>query len=352
MIILIRNLWIWLLITAITVGALAFFYFGRRANSPIPPIPPVTFLANQHDFGKVRAGDPLTCTFEFVNTIQVPVTLQKVQSSCGCLVAASSSAQFGPGEKGTIRVSLSTRGIAPPAEVRKKVSIVFEGNGTFTVALVVSAQVRPEVRAEPAEIRLLRDRSKPVASQKVVITREMLSPEVFSKLRLELPRLVTATLERSDADERAYDLAFNTAAMTAFPAPVEIVCGDGADAERIPIRLSVSDAHDGVRVSPSLFYASLTRGEDDKEPLRQASRSFILRSDGRDDVAVEKLEGDDKWLTWSIRPGPRPIAFDVRLKAVPPGDVYSSALMVYYTADQGRIRGKLPIDVRVVITPR
>ena len=338
------------LAAAMAVGVSAFLYFDYYANSPVPP--PVTFLTSRYDFGKVRAGEPLDYTFEFTNTGQEPLTLQKVQSSCGCLAAASSGERFGTGEKGTIRVSLSTAGIVAPAEVRKNVFVEFEGKTALTIPLTVAAEVRPEVRAEPAEIKLLRDRSIPVISQKVVVIREMLAPEVFAKLHLLTPPSVMATVEATDADERVYNLAFTTTTMTAFPGPVEIVCGESPDAERIPIRLSVSDAQDSVRVAPSLFYASFSRATPTDEALRQATRSFILHTDGYDDVTVEKLEGDGKWLTWSIHPGSRPIAFDVRLKAMPPGDVFSSVLMVYYTADQGRIRGKLPIDVRVVITPR
>lgn len=44
----------------------------------------VKFEKNNHDFGKIKKGKPVTCDFLFTNISSKPIAILQVQTSCGC----------------------------------------------------------------------------------------------------------------------------------------------------------------------------------------------------------------------------------------------------------------------------
>lgn len=72
---------------------------------------PATFLKgaaftwNQttFDFGKIKLNEPVTNTFEFVNTGSEPLVISSVKASCGCTVTEYSKDPIQPGGKGFVK---------------------------------------------------------------------------------------------------------------------------------------------------------------------------------------------------------------------------------------------------------
>jgi len=55
------------------------------------------------DFGKIKQNEPVTNTFEFVNTGTEPLVISSVKASCGCTVTEYSKDPIAPGGKGFVK---------------------------------------------------------------------------------------------------------------------------------------------------------------------------------------------------------------------------------------------------------
>ncbi len=73
-----------------------------------PDAPRFSFEKDVHDFGEVRNGDVVTTTFEFTNTGNSPLEIEKVEARCGCTAPSFSDEPVAPGEKGYIEVAYDT----------------------------------------------------------------------------------------------------------------------------------------------------------------------------------------------------------------------------------------------------
>jgi len=85
-----------------------------RPNSPRPAtnrlIPqvqgPLTFDKMNHDFGAVASQDAHSVAFSFENTSDKPVTIARINASCGCTTTALEQKTYAPGEKGRIEAAI------------------------------------------------------------------------------------------------------------------------------------------------------------------------------------------------------------------------------------------------------
>ncbi len=72
--------------------------------------PKIYFPEITHDFGKVENGKVVDYIFKFVNEGNSVLNIQNIKTSCGCTAALVSSKSVKPGEDGTIKVQLNTKG--------------------------------------------------------------------------------------------------------------------------------------------------------------------------------------------------------------------------------------------------
>ena len=72
--------------------------------------PKIYFPEITHDFGKVENGKVVDYIFKFVNQGNSVLNIQDIRTSCGCTAALVSSKSVKPGEDGTIKVELNTKG--------------------------------------------------------------------------------------------------------------------------------------------------------------------------------------------------------------------------------------------------
>ena len=81
-------------------------------NSEIDAVEPITtikFGAVEHDFGQVKEGEKVVCTYEVVNTGKVDLLIHDVKVSCGCTTPKYDKKPIPPGKKGYIEVSFDTK---------------------------------------------------------------------------------------------------------------------------------------------------------------------------------------------------------------------------------------------------
>ena len=115
--------------TAISLFAicLTFLSFGQgQAVSTTSTVKAASPAANfqwantTYDFGKVKAGMPVTYEFRFSNTGMVPLIISSVKASCGCTITAYTK---DPVEKGAAGFVSAKYDAAKPGKFTKTVAV-------------------------------------------------------------------------------------------------------------------------------------------------------------------------------------------------------------------------------------
>jgi hypothetical protein len=70
----------------------------------------ITFIKNEHDFGKVREGEKVGCIFTFQNTGTADLVITSAITSCGCTVPKYDAKPIIPGKTGNMEVIFDTSG--------------------------------------------------------------------------------------------------------------------------------------------------------------------------------------------------------------------------------------------------
>ncbi len=97
------------------IGAFAFLglILNLNAQDQTPPADSkaiINFDKTSHDFGKVNEGQIARYEFKFTNTGTEPLTLTKVQASCGCTTPSWPKTPIAVGASGVIVVEFNSAG--------------------------------------------------------------------------------------------------------------------------------------------------------------------------------------------------------------------------------------------------
>ena len=95
------------------------------------------------EFGQLE----IPAKFRFQNASDKPVTITKIQTSCGCLKALSNAEIYQHGEEGTIEVVFSTAGRKGIEE--KVVTVSTDSQTEPTARLTVSVEIPTPIQIEP-----------------------------------------------------------------------------------------------------------------------------------------------------------------------------------------------------------
>jgi hypothetical protein len=102
---------------------------------------PLSFAHSEWSFGTIEEKEgAVTHRFTFTNTGDVPIAIDRVNSSCGCTTPDYSRALVQPGKEGTVIVSFDPTGYA--GEFSKSV-VVVTGGGRWRNILIVKGTVTP-----------------------------------------------------------------------------------------------------------------------------------------------------------------------------------------------------------------
>lgn len=71
--------------------------------------PNLQFDAEKYDYGTVAEGTIISHTFNFKNTGDQPLIINKVSPSCGCMVSSFSKEPIPPGAEGSVAVKFNTK---------------------------------------------------------------------------------------------------------------------------------------------------------------------------------------------------------------------------------------------------
>lgn len=72
----------------------------------------MSFEKSAHAFGKVKEGETVGCYFNFTNTGDYPLIINKVKSGCGCTHVIYPKKPILPGEKEEIELRFDSKGFS------------------------------------------------------------------------------------------------------------------------------------------------------------------------------------------------------------------------------------------------
>lgn len=116
---------------------------SSKNNSPkkknVFKAPRLSFMEKLHDFGRLPEGKVAQYTFNFVNTGELPLSIEFVLAAGPGLAAQISNREIAPGGKGTLKVSLDTSNLQ--GKVAKTIKISSNDIKEPSQTLIIKADI-------------------------------------------------------------------------------------------------------------------------------------------------------------------------------------------------------------------
>lgn len=101
----------------------------------------VSFDQDVYDFGTLKAGEIVVCTFTFTNTGKADYLIGNIETECGCLSVQFPQKAIKPGETGNIEIEFDSSGMVG----REYKTIEINGNSKELKHLAIFAKVENEL---------------------------------------------------------------------------------------------------------------------------------------------------------------------------------------------------------------
>ena len=99
----------------------------------------IKWVNDQHDFGEISQGVPVSFEFAFTNTGDEALIIKEVVTSCGCTASNYAKEPIRPGKSSTIKVSYNA---ANPGAFSKTITVNSNDKDAAKV-LVIKGVVKP-----------------------------------------------------------------------------------------------------------------------------------------------------------------------------------------------------------------
>lgn len=128
-----------------TMCAIALFTFAKAQDATVSKSSANTLSSTAafswaettHDFGKTKAGIPVSYEFRFTNTGMVPLIITSVKASCGCTVTAYTKDPVSKGASGFVRATYN----AAQAGKFSKTVAVYANTDKGVIQLTVKGEI-------------------------------------------------------------------------------------------------------------------------------------------------------------------------------------------------------------------
>lgn len=133
-----------------TLSLVAFLIFGFMFSYGCTPVKQTAantsslHLDNDsYNFGNIPRGQTVSHDFVFINNGSEKLVILKVQPTCSCTVAITSSKELLPGAKGAIKVTFDSAGYLGP--ITKKITVFDNDPAQPSLTLTISGQVVTDI---------------------------------------------------------------------------------------------------------------------------------------------------------------------------------------------------------------
>lgn len=126
---------------------LAFSFFScneteskkENNNTEYSGKPKIEFFNKSHDFGTLKEGEIVECTFKFKNTGTAPLKITYVDPDCGCTTPKYDKGFVLPGKEGKIKAVFDSNGFRN--NIYKTIDLGTNADSTIT-ELVITAFIK------------------------------------------------------------------------------------------------------------------------------------------------------------------------------------------------------------------
>ena len=163
-------------ITAQAQTALGGGLFGRSSGRDLVDQP-------HHDFGVVPRGARMSHAFTIVNPLSVPLTIERLDASCGCTLGRPERTTIPPGERTRIVTSFDTARFVGSKEARLTVVLSDPQGRIKELSLKLSAVIRPDLTLSPGQLDFGRVDPERVTERTLTLARVQ-GPNDFAPTRM------------------------------------------------------------------------------------------------------------------------------------------------------------------------
>jgi len=117
------------------IFAIGFQAFSQQKQAKIE------FKQQEIDYGQIDKNSDGTKTFEFTNTGDAPLIINRVKSSCGCTVPSKPTQPIMPGKSDKIVVKYNTHRVGP---FRKTITVYSNAKENVVILKIKGKVVDPE----------------------------------------------------------------------------------------------------------------------------------------------------------------------------------------------------------------
>jgi hypothetical protein len=299
-----------------------FALLALLAAAPAQPVAPLQCPAAVVARGDVKAGPPLTHTFELAHRGGPgAVTITKVEAGCGCVRRGLSAEALQPGETARLAVEINTL-TQPDGPNRWQLVVGYRhdtpaGPQTGELVLALTANLSREVVVSPPQVAFS---TATGATQTITVTDTRPNPFTVTRVTTTSPHLTATPAAPAAGPDgvRRQAIVLTLAADAPLGTREETVVlhtGDPAYPElRIPVRV-VKRAASGLVVTPDAVALRLAAGGPEVSALVQ------LRSPDGTPVRVLHVASDSPEVTARWPDAAAPVtAIRVTVSATRPGE--------------------------------
>ena len=98
----------------------------------------IVFINDTHDFGILKAGESVGCSFSFTNEGEKPLLISDVKAGCGCTNVKYPLKPIAPGKGGKIEIKYNTKG---KNGQQRQIITVFSNGSEEPSMLIIRANV-------------------------------------------------------------------------------------------------------------------------------------------------------------------------------------------------------------------
>jgi hypothetical protein len=253
--------------------------------------------------GEVKAGQPLSRRFTFVNAGRDVVQITTVQPSCGCLKPRVEERRLRPGDAGVLVLEVNTL-TAPSGPNAWRVQVFYTSDGqSRELTLNLRATVVSEISVKPAALVL---QTESAVGSEVTLTDARSRPLTVTGVRTTDPLLRAAVQETRSDDMGRKIQVVRVDVPAGFPdgrheEMLQIFSSDPEYAElRVPVTV--------VKLSRSAVSATPAEVSLESNGGPVPARVVLLRGVEDQEVEVASLECDDPAVHCTFAKGPGTMA--------------------------------------------
>ncbi|MCE7871257.1 DUF1573 domain-containing protein [bacterium CPR1] len=109
---------------------------------------PLSSANSDHDFGRLPQGSQVSHVYTITNSSEQPLSIERVQSSCGCTAALVAEKNLTPGQSSAVEVRFTSGKLVGP--FHKTVRVYTRPEGVLVLSL--RGSIQPDYLADPTAL--------------------------------------------------------------------------------------------------------------------------------------------------------------------------------------------------------